>query len=85
MLLQVSEGMPVVFEWDMVPAEFTGEELNLTPLGEKNKYPKGETFKVFMPAMVAVDHRQQVKDAYKLGGWPAVKQYHTSVINKIQK
>lgn len=83
-LNEVADTMPIVYEWTLIPEEFTGEELNLTPLGNHVKYEKDKVYTVPMPAMVAVTHKQQIKDAYKRGGLLAVKQYHQSVMAKIQ-
>ena len=67
------------------PAVFTGEEMNLSFFGESEEFIKDEMYMVPMPALVATEHKQQVKDAYKRGGLPAVQQYHQSVIAKIKK
>ena len=79
-----AESTPIVFEWTMMPSQFTGEELNLTPLGDHVKYEKDEIYTVLMPTMIAVNHKQQFKDAYKRGGWEAVKAYHRGVMDKIK-
>lgn len=83
-LAEIANTIPVVFEWEMMPEEFTGEELNLTPLGEHQNFPKHEKYKVDMPTLVANMHRQQLKDAYKRGGIKAVEMYREDVIKRIE-
>lgn len=83
-LNKVAETTPIVFEWAEREEMFTGEELNLTPLGDVVKFKPDETYPVPMPAMVAVDHHKQFKDAYNRGGWPAVKEYHSGVMAKVK-
>lgn len=83
-LNEVASTMPIVYEWVLIPEQFTGAELNLTPLAKHVKYDADKVYDVPMPAMVAVTHKQQIKDAYKRGGLPAVKEYHQSVMAKIK-
>jgi hypothetical protein len=83
-LNRAAETTPTVFEWELRPEIFTGEELNLTPLGDHVYYIPENEYTVLMPTLVAVDHKQQFKDAYKRGGWEAVKLYHRAVMDKIK-
>lgn len=83
-LAEIANTIPVVFEWELMPEEFTGEELNLTPLGEHQNFPKHEKYQVSMPALVANMHRQQLKDAYKKGGIKAVEMYREDVVRRIE-
>lgn len=84
-LAEIANTIPVVFEWELMPEEFTGEELNLTPFGDHQKFPPQEKYQIDMPTLVANMHRQQVKDAYKRGGLMAVKMYREDVINSIER
>ncbi len=83
-LAKAAETTPTVFEWELRPETFTAEELHLTPIADQMALVPGRLYTVDMPCLVAVDHKQQFKDAYKRGGWPAVKEYHRSVISKIK-
>lgn len=83
-LAEIANTIPVVFEWELMPEEFTGEELNLTPFGDHQKFLPKEKYQIDMPALVANTHRQQLKDAYKKGGIRAVEMYREDVIKKIQ-
>lgn len=81
-----AESTPLVFEWILLPEIFKGWELNLTPIADINPpFEPEEDYSFDMPAMRAVNHKQQFKDAYNRGGWQAVKEYHTSVMAKIDK
>lgn len=83
-LRKAAESTPVIFEWTTSPSVFTGEEMNLSAFGETQKFDKDKHYTVDMPTMVAVDHHQQFKDAFKRGGWPAVKEYHSKVMEKLK-
>ena len=81
-LNEVARTMPHVFEWHQGKAIMSGADLNLTPLGGSLEPDKDYEFD--MPYMVAVEHKQQLKDAYKRGGFEEVKKYHRSVMDKIK-
>lgn len=83
-LNEVAAGMPQVFEWMPGKATMSGSDLNLTPLADKQKFDPDQMYEFNMPYMVAVEHKQQIKDAYKRGGLIAVKGYHKSVMDKIK-
>jgi hypothetical protein len=80
-LNEVAAGMPVVFEWKTELVLMAGWELKLTPL-EKFVKSDEELYQIEVPVMVAVEHKQQLKDAYKRGGMEAVQAYHRGVIEK---
>lgn len=84
-LADIANTIPVVFEWEMMPEEFSGEELSLTPYGDYQKFDKEGRYTIDMPALVANYHRQQLKDAYKKGGLPAVEKYRNDVLERIMK
>ena len=83
-LNKIADTIPIVFDWVLRPEEFTGEELNLTPYGDIQTLIKDQVYTIPMPALFSVDHHKQVKEAYKRGGVPAVRQYCKSVTDKIQ-
>lgn len=80
----VADGMPLLFKWVEVPEIFTGAELNLSPLGEFERFDPNGSFTVMMPAQKATEHRQQIKDAYKRGGMEEVKRYHTEFMATVK-
>jgi hypothetical protein len=81
-LNEVAKTMPIVFEWKMERISWPGSDLNLTPLG--GDLDPDKEYEFDMPYMVAVEHKQQLKDAYKRGGFDEVKKYHKSVMDKIK-
>lgn len=81
-LNEVAATMPLVFVWETRPVLMKGWELNLTPLGEGVTFEKDTDYEIPVPCMVAVEHKQQIKDAYKRGGLPAVQAYHRQVMDK---
>lgn len=84
-LRMIANSTPLLFEWIMLPTPFLGEDLNLTPLKTKDvKFESGVTYEIPMPHLRAVEHYQQLKDAYKKNGWQGVKEYHRIVIDKIK-
>lgn len=84
-LNEVARTMPHVFEWHEGSVEWTGADLNLTPMGDKHRFDPDKLYTISMPYMQAVEHKQQLKDAYKRGGMQEVKNYHRSVMDKIKK
>jgi len=83
-LNEVAASMPIIFEWKTESILMKGWELNLTPLGDIYRLEKEKDYTVEVPVMVAVEHKQQLKDAYKRGGMPEVIRYHRSVMDKIK-
>jgi hypothetical protein len=82
-LNEVAKGMPLVYEWHEGSGQWSGSDLNLTPMGDKYKFDPDKLYTISMPYMQAVEHKQQLKDAYKRGGFEEVKKYHRSVMDKI--
>jgi hypothetical protein len=84
-LNKIADTTPIVYKWDMEPITFKGWELKLTPLGDLKVFIDDQDYSVMMPVLIGTEHKQQFKDAYKKGGWMAVKEYHREVINSIKK
>jgi len=84
-LNQIADSIPIVFNWSTEKIIMKGWELNLTPFGDHFKYEKEQDYTIDVPVMIAVEHKQQVKDAYKRGGPSAVREYYQSVVAKIKK
>lgn len=83
-LNEVAQSMPTVFEWKTAPVEMKGWELKLTPLDSPSLIDN-QDYMIEVPCMVAVEHKQQLKDAYKRGGMDEVVKYHKSVLQKVKK
>ena len=83
-LNEVASTMPIVFEWKTEQITMKGWELKLTPLDNKRLENESDYF-LEVPCMVAIEHKQQLKDAYKRGGMDEVVKYHKSVMDKIKK
>lgn len=83
-LNQVAATMPTVMEWSMESEEVEGSWLIHSPIADSQPIDPNKTYRILLPVLRGVDHKQQVKDAYKRGGLEAVKQYHRSVMNKIK-
>lgn len=70
----IAEKLPILFEEKVDHILIKGSELLLTPLAsiveDREKF-----YSVEIPKYVAVEHKQQVKDAYKRGGWQEVDKY----------
>ena len=83
-LNEVAATMPRVFTWTMEPEVVEGSWLMHSPIADRQKIDPQLSYRVLLPVAKAVDHKQQIKDAYKRGGMEAVKAYHRSVIDKIK-
>jgi hypothetical protein len=84
-LNNIASSIPLVFDWSTEKIVMKGWELNLTPFGDHQQFVPDEDYQVDVPVMIAVEHKQQVKDAYKRGGPSAVRSYYKSVMAKIQQ
>ena len=60
-----------------------GRDLKLTPL-EFMVTSDTDFYPVEVPIFVAVEHKQQLKDAYKRGGMDECKKYIDNVFAKIK-
>ena len=75
-LFDLAETLPTIFELEYEEAIYTGEEMNLSGYGMEKRYEKGKYYKVQdLPVFRAVEHRQQLKDAWKKGGLEEVMGY----------
>ena len=75
-LANLADTLPIVFELEYEEAIYTGEEMNLSGYGMEKRYEKGRYYKVQdLPVFRAVEHRQQLKDAWKKGGIDSVMEY----------
>ena len=83
-LNKVAATMPTVLEWGMEEEEVEGSWLIHSPIADHQPIDPTKMYRIALPVLRGVDHKQQVKDTYKGGGLDAVKQYHRSVLNKIK-
>lgn len=79
-LSELADELPTVFEMRMGTTLMTGDELNLTPLGDKQPFERDTVYSVPVPEYHAVEHRQQLKDAYKRSGMQGVRDYTNKVM-----
>lgn len=83
-LNEVARTMPRVFEWYLEPTIVEGSWLMHSPIAERQRIEPDKMYTIDLPVLRALDHKQQLKDAYKRGGFAAVKEYHSSVLAKIK-
>jgi hypothetical protein len=79
-LSDLADELPTVFDTRIGSVLMSGEELNLTPLGDKQRFDKEQVYSVPVPEYHAVEHRQQLKDAYKRLGMEGVREYTKKVM-----
>ncbi len=78
-LRQIADNMPLVYETVDDQVLWQGHDLLLTPLAHQVDDPEA-WYAVYCPKFVAVQHYQQLKDAYKRSGWPGVMDYNKKVL-----
>lgn len=78
-LNKIAEKLPTLFQELEENLLMKGSELLLTPLEWMVDDPK-KFYPVTIPKFVAVEHKQQLKDAYKRGGWRAVDLYSLEIL-----
>jgi hypothetical protein len=79
-LSELADELPTVFETKIGSVLMEGWELNLTTLADKQPFDKDKVYSVPVPEYHAVEHRQQLKDAYKRAGMEGVRQYTKQVM-----
>lgn len=83
-LNDIAENLPHIFEWELEIIPHTGREMNLSAYGEMHHYDNKSIYDLEVPVMRAVEHKQQLKDAYKRGGDEGVRQYVNAVYRKFR-
>lgn len=78
-LHQVAGDLPLVFVKEPIVIQMTGYEMNLSAFGEVHKYDNDQLYDVEFFQLRAVEHKQQLKDAYKRGGINEAKKYYNQV------
>jgi hypothetical protein len=81
-LRRVAERLPRIFEEFPDTYLAHGWELKLTPVADQMELVDDQLYTVPIPKYVSVDHRHQLKDAYKRGGEEAVAKYCLNVLRK---
>ena len=81
-LLEIANGLPLVYDIEPIKILESGYRLNLSALGENQKVDDGMLYEIDFFQLRAVEHKQQVKDAFKNGGFDGVNEYFKSVIKK---
>ena len=80
-LNKIAERLPKLFMEHKDIVKMKGSELLLTPAADQYVIinPEG-WYDIEIPKYVAVEHKQQLKDAYKRGGWKAVDLYGLEIL-----
>ena len=79
-LNEFAEKLPVFFDVEYEKVPMFGWELMLTPIGDRQKLEKETIYEIEVPVYRAVEHKQQLKDAFKRGGVKEVENYFTTVM-----
>lgn len=83
-LNKFADELPLVYNVEEITITETGERLDLSAYGEKRKFEKNKLYELPFIQLRAVEHKQQIKDAYKSGGIARVKGYVNSVIKSLK-
>lgn len=83
-LTGLAEKLPLVFEEKEDKVLMTGAELKLTPYDDLMKLEPTKIYEVPIPKYVAVEHRLQLKDAFKKQGMEGVNRYVQKVMNNLK-
>lgn len=82
-LNELAEKLPIVYESEPVEIEMSGYELNRSGYGEIYRFDEKKMYKIPFFQLRAVEHKQQLKDAYKRDGLNGFNKYMDSLIQKI--
>jgi len=82
-LSEIAKKLPIVFNQEEEIIHMSGEELNLTGYGEHRTFEKNKYYEVPVPLFRAVEHRQQLKDAFKKDKMNGVHNYIQTFCNKV--
>ena len=81
-LSEIAATLPVIYEEEEDKVLMTGEELNLSGYGEFRTFEKNKVYEVPIPLYRAVEHRQQLKDAFKRDQMQGVHDYIQNFCSK---
>ena len=81
-LSEIAATLPIIYVEEEDKVLMTGAELNLTGYGEHRTFNKSEVFEVPIPLYRAVEHRQQLKDAFKRNKMLGVHNYIQTFCSK---
>ena len=84
-LAEIADGLPLIFTPEPATMQMTGVEMNLSGYGETHRYDPNGVYEVPTYVLSAVEHRMQLKDAWKRSGLAGVNQYIDSVIAKARE
>ena len=82
-LNRLAAKMPLIFIEESEIIAMSGADLNLTPLGDAFRLEKDKYYQVPVPLFRAVEHKQQLKDAFKRSGMTGVRDYVTKTMQGI--
>ena len=81
-LNKMAEQLPVIFNPIPIEIEMTGEDLNLSAYGETQRFVPTAIYKIPFVEFRAVEHKQQIKDAYRQNGEQGAIDYVNNVMNQ---
>lgn len=81
-LSEIADLLPVIYQEEDDVVIMSGDELNLTGYGEYRIFEKNKLYEVPIPLYRAVEHKQQLKDAFKRYGMKGVHNYIQTFCNK---
>ena len=82
-LNELAEKLPIGYDVEPVTIQLTGYELNRSGYGETRKFKDTYLYEIPFFQLRAVEHKQQLKDAYKRDGINGFNKYMDSLIQKI--
>lgn len=81
-LSEIAALLPIIYVEEEDKVLMTGAELNLTGYGEHRTFEKEKVYEVPIPLYRAVEHRQQLKDAFKRDKMQGVHNYIQTFCSK---
>lgn len=81
-LSEIAALLPIIYQEEEDKVIMSGAELNLSGYGEYRTFPKDKFYEVPIPLYRAVEHKQQLKDAFKKSGMKGVHHYIQTFCNK---
>jgi len=81
-LSEIAALLPIIYTEEEDKVLMTGAELNLTGYGEHRTFEKDKVYEVPIPLFRAVEHKQQLKDAFKRNKMQGVHHYIQTFCSK---
>ena len=81
-LSEIAALLPIIYNEEEDTVIMSGAELNLSGYGEHRTFEKEKCYEVPIPLYRAVEHRQQLKDAFKRNKMAGVHEYIQNFCSK---